>query len=214
MGTTVTLIILVIIIIGGLFFWSELSAFASDVSGFIKDTERDSEIKIPKPKSGVTVCDLFITVDVRSRSAVSGATLVGTERILFTDGKEGKLIGWLWDNCRPFGLSLFSLTTLDLLGDSTRLEFFIPAEDIFDQKIILSFVLTDENGLEKKLPLYQDITYIHPAFVADFDFTQKLKFRDLVPQDYVLEIFPIEAHFDDKKVGTPLKKLITAPDLS
>jgi len=208
MGLTGTLILLVIIIVGGLFFWSELTAFASDVSGFIKTADRDSQVKIPRPTSGTTVCDLFITIDVRSRSAISG-TLVSTERILFTDGQEGKEIGWQWSNCRPFGLSLFSLTTLDLLGDSPRLEFFIPAEDIFDQQIILSYIIIDEDGLEKKLPLYQDITYIHPAFVADFDFQQKLKFRDLVPKDYVLEIFPTEAHWDNKKVGQPLKKVIT-----
>ena len=98
MGATSALIIIIIAIVGGLFFWSELSAFASDFSGFIKDSERDSEVKIPKPKSGALVCDLFVTVDIRSRSALSGATGFGTERILFTDGKEGKLIDWQWSN--------------------------------------------------------------------------------------------------------------------
>jgi len=211
MGTTATLIILLIIIVGGLFFWNEVSAFASDFSAFIKTSERDEQVKIPKPTSGTTVCDLFVTVAIRSTSALSGATGFGTERILFSDGQQGKLITWQWDNCHPFSLSLLSLTAFDLIGDSPTLEFFIPAEDVFDQKIILDFVLTDENGLEKKLPLYQDVTYIHPAFVSDFDFEQKLKFRDLIPKDYVLEIFPTEAHWDNKKVGSPLKKVITFP---
>jgi len=209
-----TLIVIVIIIIGGVFFWNEVSAIINDATAFIKTTAGDNEIKIPTPATGTRVCDLLITVDIRSKSALSGSTLIGTERILFTDGQEGKLITWVWSNCHLFSLSILSATQLDLISESKfdPLEFFIPAEDVFDQQIILSYVIVNENGLEKKLSFYQEVSYIHPAFIADFDFQQKLKYRDLKPGDYTLEIIPDEAHFDNKKLGESLKKTITFSD--
>jgi len=211
-GTTATLIILIIFIIGGLFFWSEISAFAGDFKGFIDNKERDEQVRIPKPVTGQTVCDLFVTVEIRSTSALSGATLgFTTERILFTDGAHGKEITWNWSNCHPYQGTGLSLAPLELLQERlSTFEFFIPAEDIlFDQQIIISYVLVDETGLEKKKPIYQDVVYTHPQHVLDFDFEQKLRFSDLPPKDYLLEMIPTEAHFDNHKTGQAYKKAIT-----
>jgi len=214
MGTTATLIIIIIFIVGGIFFWSEISAFAGDFKGFIDNKERDEQVRVPKPVTGQTVCDLFITAEFRSTSAISG-DIISHERILFTDGQRDKSITWSWDDCHPYQDSILNLAPLELLQERLNtlglntLEFFIPDSSPFDQKIILTYKLVDEKGLEKKLPIYQDVVYIHPSFITDFDFEQKLKFRDLPPKDYLLEIIPTEAHFDNQKTGQAYKKAIT-----
>lgn len=209
MGEIIALIFLIVLIGGGIFFWSEIEAFANDFKGFAQ--ERDNQIKVPRPVTGQTVCDLFITVQIRSISAISG-NIISHERILFTDSQQGKEITWTWDNCHQYQdtFSLFSLAPLELLQQRiSTLEFFLPDSSPVDQQIILSYVLVDERGLEKKLPIYQDVTVIHPAFIQDFDFEQKLKFLDLTPKDWVLEMIPDEAHFDNQKTGQAYKKAIT-----
>ena len=206
------LILLVIVVVAFTVVGTEISAFIDDTIGLFDQGLRDIDIRIPTPERGTQICDLLVTVDVRSISAVSGATIIGTERILFSDGQEGRLITWLWDNCHTKGLVSANLAPFDFLSRSLpKLEFFIPAEDIFDQSIILSYVLVNENGLEKKLPQYQNVIYTHPAFISQFDFQEKVRYRDIASETYVLKIIPFEAHFDNKKVGEALEKTITFP---
>ncbi len=207
----VGLILVVVIVVIGFFFWSEISAFVNDTTTALNQQARDNNVSVPKPVTGQTVCDLLIDIDVRSSSATT--LTFSTERILFTNGQEGKQIGWQWDNCHQYTSGLLSLSILDYFGESEypTLEFFIGSADSFDQKIIMSYILEDENRLEKKLPLYQNVKYIHPAYQGDFDFNQKLKYYDLPIGDYTLKMIPLEAHFNDKKVGEALEKSITRP---
>jgi len=205
-----TLFLFVIIAVVGIYFYAEIVAIVNDYQSILIQKILDEDIKVPAPQAGQRVCDLTITIDVRSESALSG-TGISTERILFTDGKAGKQIGWNWNNCHEYKSSLLSASLLDaiLSSDLKKLEFFFPSADPFDQKIILSYSLVDENGLRKKLPHHQNILYIHPSFQNTFDFNQQLKFFQLIPQEYILEILPLEAHFEDKKVGDRLSKSIT-----
>ena len=205
-----TLLLIVILVVVGVFFYSEITAIVDDYSTIISQTLRDNEFKIPTPTRGETVCDLAITINVRSFSAISG-DIISHNRILFTDGKEGKLIGWNWDNCKTYVSNLFSVSLLDTItrSDFTTLEFFIPDSSPFDQKIILSYALVDETNLKIKKPIYQRVEYIHPSFQTIYDFQEQIKFYQIIPKDYTLEITPLESHFEDLKVGEPLKKTIT-----
>ena len=205
-----TLLLIVILAVVGIYFYAEISTIYNDYSSILIQKIIDEDFKVPTPNFGERVCDLIITIDIRSISAIS-SDIISHNRILYTDGREGKQIGWQWQNCHDFTSSLFSVTLLDVITDSdySTLEFFIPDSSPFDQKIILSYSLVDQNGLKKKLPLYQKVTYIHPALQTHYDFSQQLKFRDLIPQDWTLEILSNEAHFEDKIIGDPLRKTIT-----
>lgn len=212
MGLQSILILLVIAVVAFTFVGTEISAFINDTVSLFDQRIRDIDIRIPNPETGTQVCDLLITVNIRSISAISGTTFITTERILFSDGQEGKLITWLWDNCHTKGFISANLAPFDFLSRSLpKLEFFIPSAGIGDTDIIISYVLVDEKGLEKKLPQYQDVRYIHPSFIERFDFQEKVRYREIASATYVLDIIPFEAHFDNKKTGEALSKTITFP---
>ncbi len=212
-GIIAVVIILVVVVS---IFGTQLESFYNDVTNDANKQARDDASSTPDAIKGDNVCDLLITVQLRSTSAVS-SNLVGTERILYTDGHAQateRQISWNWDNCRVFNGNTLQLTSLIQYLKATSmpsLEFFVPSADTDDQKVILSFNLVDSKSLDNKPTIYQEVNYIHPQYQTIYDFEQKLVFNAIEPDTFNLEITPTEAHFDNFKVGEPYRKVISPP---
>ena len=133
---------------------------------------------------------------------------------MFTN-TEGKTVKKEVNNCGTVAPATNSLLTLlDFIGTSktvTPLDIIVPNNNLFDEKYTISFVLIDENGYEKKLPHYQDREYIVPALTSEYDFEQKLIFRDIKYGEYTLELRPTNAKWNDHQDNQPYKQHISVP---
>ncbi len=212
------LVLVAIIIVSFLVAGAQISAFVNDTLGAFGSQVRDDEIKIDAPQQGQVVCDIFVTANWREKGTLAFA--LDPIPILFFDPRDEAGVGINIDyqNCKIASGGFQFASLLDFLGTTDEvvpLEFIIPDIPIFDQPYELSWVLVDPNtGKERKVLHYQNIEYIVPAGVFDFRYEQKLVFREVVPDDYVLKIIPKIARFFDQTEGDPFLFVIQDPTLS
>ena len=211
MGIIAGIALLLIIIIVFAYAGSELMSFVTDTSSAVAQKIRDNETKIPNAPVGSTVCDLFLTATWREKNSVGFPV---AEQILFTN-TEGKTVIKEVNNCgtvAPASNSL--LTLLDFFGTKksmTPLDLIIPEQQLFESTFKMSFVLVNEDGYEKKLPHYQNIEYKIPASTFEYDFEQKLIFRDVQAGQYILELRPDDAKWNDHGENQPYRQNISVP---
>ena len=211
MGVTAVIVLLLVVVGIIVFAGSQVMSFVTDTQSAIAQSARDIETQIPQPPIGSKICDLIITATWREKNSLS---LGDDIHILFTN-TDGKSIKKVVNNCGnvlPAHNSL--MTLLDFIGTKqsvTPLDLIIPDTLVFESEYKMSFVLVDENGLEKKLPRYQEISYKIPALKAEYDFEQKIIFRDVAVGDYILELRPINAKWNDHGEHEPYKQKITVP---
>jgi len=206
-------IILVVIVFAG----SQVSAFVNDIFVGVGVDIRDSETRIPPAVQGEIVCDLFITANWEIQNTIIFA--IEPQPVIFFDPDdiEGGGVGITtnYDDCKVSGGILSFLPLFDFLSTSDTvppLDFIIPDFGFFDIPYELDWILVDENtGKERKLSHYQNISYEVPAGQFDFRFEQKLVFRDIVPDDYILKIVPEVARFFEQDDGEAFFHLIPDP---
>ena len=207
-------VILIVIVFAG----AEVSAFINDTLGAIGATTRESETKIPNPQEGQIVCDVFIIADWQVRLSTE---IFDINPIIFFDpakvtgGKVGIDIVYQTPCKISSGITFSFLPLFDFLSTRDQvqpLEFIFPIQSAFDEKYKLSWILVQaDTGRERKLVHYQEIEYVVPSFEFDFRFQQKLVFRDIVPDDYILKIVPLGAKFADLDDGQAFLEFIPDP---
>ena len=207
-GIFLVLIIIVVFAYGG----SVIMGFVTDTSNAVAQQLRDNEIQIPNVVAGDKACDLFITAQWREKNTFG--SLDGFVQILLFTNSDGKTIKKTVSNCgtvAPVQNSL--LTLLDFLGSDNMkpLEFFVPNQALTAGSYSMSFVLVDENGYEKKLPHYQNQPFTVPALSFEYDYEQKLVFRDIKYGDYILELRPTDARWNDHGEAQAYKQKISVP---
>ena len=210
MSFTGLLAVIVIGIIGLTVMGYSVDAWVNDTINALNGNIRDSETSIPSPQRGQIACDLYVDATWREKMTASFSDV---NKVLFTN-QDGKTITSEWKDCYQVGGISPSLTLLDFFNQPKEvapLDLIIPNTNIVDEKYNLSFVLVDSNNLEKKLPHYQKIDYIVPAFNPEFDFQQKLVFRNIVLGDYTLKIIPEHARWWEHQSGEPYQQSIVAP---
>lgn len=201
------LILIVIVVVAFLVAGSQISAFVNDTLSAFGVQTRDDEVKIPVAMKDELVCDLFITANWREKGTLAFA--FDPIPIIFIDPKDEAGVGiqatFVSETCKLASGAFQFNSLLDFLGTSNQvqpLEFIIPDFPIFDQPYELSWVLVHtDTGKERKLPHYQNIKYVVPQGVFDFRYEQKLVFREVEPDDYLLKIIPSVARFNDKTEG-------------
>lgn len=218
MGIAGILIAIAIILVVIVFAGSQISAFINDTLGALGETTRESDIRIPTAKAGDIICDVFITADWQARLTTE---IFDVNPILFfdpTDVSGGQVgIDVVYQTpCKISSGTLFNfLPLLDFLSTEDEvqpLEFIFPIQSFFDEEYELSWILVEvDTGKEKKVRTYQNLKYVLPSFEFDFRFQQKLVFRDVVPDDYILKIVPVDARFADLDDGQPFLKFIPDP---
>lgn len=211
MGIVAGIALLLIIVVVFAYAGSELMSFVTDTSSAVAQKIRDDETKIPNAPVGSTICDLFLTVQWREKSSNE---LFEVEQVLFTNS-DGKTVTKEVSDCGTVAPASNSLMTLlDFFGtkkDVIPLDLIIPQQSAFDEPYYLSFVLVNDDGFEKKLPHYQSIKYIVPNFTFEYDFEQKLIFRDVQTGNYVLELRPDGARWFDHGENQPYRQNISVP---
>jgi len=201
------LILVVIVVVAFLVAGSQISAFVNDTLSAFGVQTRDDEVKLPVAQQGELVCDLFITANWREKGTLAFA--FDPIPIIFIDPKDEAGVGiqaqFVSETCKLASGGFQFNSLLDFLGTSDQvqpLEFIIPDFPIFDQPYELSWVLVHtDSGKERKLIHYQNIEYVVPQGVFDFRYEQKLVFREVEPDDYLLKIIPSVARFNDKTEG-------------
>jgi len=205
-------IILVVILFAG----SQVSAFVNDIFVGVGQNIRDSETKIPTAMQGEIICDMFVTAKWEVQLATQIFAVVP---IIFIEEKDVQGVGIdvSFQDCKISSGLLSFVPLLDFLTTSDEvvpLDLFIPIQSAFEEPYEFSWVLVQsDTGKERKLAHYQDITYIVPSLNFDFRHEQKLVFRDIVPDDYILKIIPIKARFADLDDGQPFLFTISDPTL-
>lgn len=207
-GIIVLIIVIVVFFVAG----NQLLAFVTDSSDIISQQLRDSDVQIPVPKTGSTVCDLFLTASWREKSSNE---VFEVSNVLFTN-TDGKTVSKEVSNCHVKTATSFSLLSMmDFFGSSSAsvkpLDVIIPQQSAFAQTYKMSFVLIDENLLEKKIPHLQNIPYDVPAFTFEYDYEQKMVFREIVVGNYVLEMRPTDARWFDHGESQAYRQNITVP---
>jgi len=218
MGITGILIAIAIILVVIAFAGTQVSAFINDTFATIGMQIRDSETKIDAPQQGDIVCDMFVTANWEEQTTLIFA--LEPQPVLFFDPNdvEGVGINVNFQNCGVAGgIGLSFLPLLDFLGTNSEvvpLDFIFPDFPIFDLPYELSWILVQQDtGKERKLAHYQDIEYEIPSGQFDFRFEQKLVFRDVVPDDYVLKIVPKVARFFELDDGEAFEFAIQDPSI-
>lgn len=205
-------IILVVILFAG----SQVSAFVNDIFVGVGQNIRDSETKIPTAMQGEVICDMFVIAKWEVQLATQIFSVVP---IIFIEEKDVQGVGIdvSFQDCKISNGLLSFVPLLDFLTTSDEvvpLDLFIPIQSAFEEPYEFSWVLVQsDTGKERKLAHYQDITYIVPSLNFDFRHEQKLVFRDIVPDDYILKIIPIKARFADLDDGQPFLFRISDPTL-
>ena len=206
-GIFLLLIIVVVFAYGG----SVIMGFVTDTSGIVAQKIRDTETQIPSAPAGSKACDLFLTATWREKTTNE---VFEVEQILFTN-TDGKTVKKEVSNCGTVSVAPNSLLTLlDFMGtnkDVKPLDIIVPQQSVFEEPYTISFVLINSDGYEKKLPHYQSIKYVVPKLTYEFDFEQKLIFRDVEYGEYTLELRPDGARWFDHGESQPYMQHISVP---
>ncbi len=207
------LILIVIILAVGIFYWSEVSAFVSGAMVSIQE-KKDNTIINPTPEKGAWVCDLVINVEGtydKPWGLVESLDLkIGTENWLFGTTEHGK-ITYDWRNCYQKGnFSLFSFVPIPQAIQASLLSFGISlGDDSFD--IDLSLIgLSDSRRITSSQQSSLKETVVIPAgFVTlPAKFHTNHVARDVVCQDYTVELKSFQHIINGKTAGTPFTDTI------
>lgn len=211
MGIVSGIILIVIIVVVFAYAGSVIMGFVTDTSDAIKQGISDKELQIPNAPVGSKACDLFLTVTWREKNSIGFPV---AEQILFTN-TDGKTVKKEVKNCgvvAPVSNSL--LTLLDFFGTEkivSPLHLIIPEQQVSESSFMITFVLVDENGYEKKVPHYKDKIYKIPATTFEYDFEQKLIFRDVQYGEYTLELRAVGAVWNNHGENQPYIQHISVP---
>jgi len=209
------LVLIVIIIVVLVFAGTQVSAFINDTLGAFGVGVREGEIRIPTPIQGQIICDLFVTARWEEQTTITFTVL---QPILFFEEKDVEGVGITVDHqdCKvASGTNLSFLPLFDFLGTNDQvvpLDFVFPHPTFFEQTYELSWILIQtDTGKERKVSHYQNIAYEIPAGTFDWRYEQKLVFRDVVPDDYILKIISIDSRFFNLDEGEPFLFTIRDP---
>lgn len=214
MGIEGVLILVVIIIVAGYFFGSQIQTYLDDIQQSVKTQQNQADTKIPAPKNGDRVCNLLVKFEPK----VTGSLTQGN--ILHLNENGGK-ISYNWQNCHTKTLSWLNLMQLyDFLDmkirgtDLPKNELGIPIVNVFEEKFKVSFKLVDQNLRTKLVPTHQDIQFrISAGIQAGQTVSYDIKFFELIPEQYTLEI-TIDSNnyrFGNHEFGEPYKQIISPP---
>lgn len=214
MGSAIVFLVIFLIIAVVLYYgYDKVSVAIDDVVETYNQKLRDEIAQIPKPTIGEMACDLSVTFNWRVIGASDGLIV---QRVIFLNS-EGQTTNIVWSNCHTVKSASSLSFIMDFFdsNDFTSLEWIFPARShVTDVTYKLSFVLIDSNGLERK-SLYQNLSYVMPAFDSEFDFSQRLVYRDLPFGDYKIEIIgDNNARFADHKDGQSYIQQVPRPKLT